>query len=255
MSKERQDGLYPFAAVRKLLLPEVEYCDGFLEWPKVDEYAQIFPRAPKKFVLQDDADIKATGGYSQFVSKKGTIPTRKENWHDFYNALSWHLFPRSKLLIQRTHNELASKNVGKNRSPPENGMTLFDECGCVVVTNAEWVRTGIIEHAWTDIFISRREELRKTSRLFTFGHALFERYNAPYIGLTGKSLIVLVDEDKIDLPLRERYDCLDRWIESRVPMLPEELYPLPLLGWPGWWPPNRDPKFYENSWYFRAKRE
>jgi len=34
-----------------------------------------------------------------------------------------------------------------------------------------------------------------------------------------------------------------------------QLYPLPMLGVPGWWPDNEQPEFYDNTDYFRAKRK
>jgi len=33
------------------------------------------------------------------------------------------------------------------------------------------------------------------------------------------------------------------------------LSPLPILGIPGWWAGNEDPRFYENKSYFRKKRK
>ena len=33
------------------------------------------------------------------------------------------------------------------------------------------------------------------------------------------------------------------------------LSPLPILGIPGWWNGNEDPRFYENKSYFRKKRK
>ena len=237
--------------VRMTLPSSIRACAQFVDWPPVTEYHHLFSKSPFPFVCYDREKVKESGGYELFIHSRGTIPTRERNWHDFYNALSWHLYPRSK---RRLHQCQIQYTVPKGRSPEQNGLTLFDECGCLLVTTGEWVERLIAEHRWEELFIHRREQLNNNSALFTFGHALFEAYQTPYIGLTGKCIVVQQEQSFFHRSLAQQYAYLDDMIADKLPLTPRELLPLPLLGWPGWWPDNEDALFYENTRYFRPKR-
>jgi hypothetical protein len=50
-------------------------------------------RAPVHFVAQ--SDLPKGTAYEQFIFEAGQVPTR-ENLHDFFNALCWMRFPRTK---------------------------------------------------------------------------------------------------------------------------------------------------------------
>jgi len=114
----------------------------------------------------------------------------------------WHLFPKSKRAIHL--HQILTKELGMPRSPLQNGITLFDECGIIVLISELWVEGCIAEHTWREFFVTVRIQLPETSQLFTFGHALFERYHQSYLGLTGKCMVVFVDRDVLDFSLKLR---------------------------------------------------
>lgn len=41
--------------------------------------------------------------YEVRVYREGTVPTRRANWHDLFNALAWITFPRTKAELNRHH--------------------------------------------------------------------------------------------------------------------------------------------------------
>ena len=103
-------------------------------WPEVADYAKLFPQAPVDFHEQNEAVLQQHGGYEPTVEALRSVPTRRHNWHDFYNALSWELFPKTKWALHRSQIEFRDDAAANKRSPQQNGATLFDECGCILVT-------------------------------------------------------------------------------------------------------------------------
>jgi len=93
---------------------------------------------------------------------------------------------------------------------------------------------------------------------FLFGHALYEKALAPYIGWTGKAWIVAVPQTFFARPHDEQIAELDGHIAADLHAgelaTPVCLSPLPLLGIPGWAPENADPAYYDNTAYFRPGR-
>ena len=43
--------------------------------------------------------------YEQRIFEQGLVPTRPANWHDFFNALIFLLFPQTKKEMNRLHVE------------------------------------------------------------------------------------------------------------------------------------------------------
>lgn len=232
-------------ALRRQLWPE--FC------PPLADYAHCFPTAPLPFVEQDSAALKAAGGYEPFIASHAAVPTRSANWHDYYNALSWALFPKTKLALHRSQCAYPATTGSRNqRSAQQNGATLFDENGVIVITSVAWVGALLASHAWHELFITRRAELPRVAKIALFGHALWEKCRNPYRGLTAKWLAIMVSPDQLQAPdLHQQVDQhLAKGLSTR-PLLPKDLKPLPLLGWPDLCPANHDPAFYGDQSYFR----
>jgi hypothetical protein len=112
------------------------------------------------------------------------------------------------------------------------------------------------QHQWNSLFWQRRSEVTGNMRFFVFGHSLYEKALRPYIGLTGKALILPVSPDFFALPLASQLTEIDAMMAEHF-LGPDSLRttsslsPLPLLGVPGWWPDNNHEIFYGNTRYFR----
>ena len=199
---------------------------------------------PLKFVCQDDNLPYLSLGYEQRIFEHGLIATRKNNWHDFFNAMVWKTFPKTKSAINAIHSQEIEKQKDSLRSNRRDILTLFDECGIIVIAE-ENVTQLIKNHHWYDLFIKNKQHwLDGTIKVITFGHAMYEKYLTPYIGMTAKALLVSQKVDNIDKFLATKIindECL---IQKR------ELLPLPVLGIPNWYEAQNE-AFYANKKYFR----
>lgn len=194
--------------------------------------------------------------YEPRIFLSGEVPTRSENWHDFFNALVWLAFPQAKASINAAHYHAAlTQQPGRNRHPARHKLTLFDESGVAVVCADPRLAELLREHRWRELFWEKRAEVQKSLWFVVFGHSLFEKGLAPYVGLTGHGLIVPVDSDWLDAPEDSRFVRLDALLATALQQPQNLAYtPVPLLGVPGWWADNENPTFYENTGYFRPKR-
>ena len=231
-------------SLRSLLWPE--------KCPLLEDYQALFPHAPLPFVEQDTSMVKAAGGYERFIETNKSIPTRPGNWHDYYNALSWELFPSIKTALHRSQCQFPADESANKRSPEQNGATLFDENGVVLLTQASWVESALQDHDWETLFWTKRSELIQTSYLYIVGHALWEKCRQPYIGITGKCLVQCVQP--ADWTAENHLETINQLIPHRCPLRSQQLLNLPLLGWPSICEANKVKSFYANTDYFRQKR-
>ncbi|MGB1110346.1 MAG: DUF3025 domain-containing protein [Gammaproteobacteria bacterium] len=228
----------------------------FHDWPGLSDLRELFEAAelPVRPVPQDGKPGEFSSHYEPRIYLKGELQTRTGNWHDFFNALVWLKFPLAKQELNRLHYEAASaRAAGTNRSRIENDLTRFDECGAVLVSADPDLLELVREHRWKDLFVTERSRFQANVRCFVFGHASFEKALTPYVGMTTNTL--LIHEPAL---LGAPWSDLDAhmamlWAgadEGRAPCL----HPFPLLGVPGWFAANADPRFYDDERYFRAKR-
>ncbi len=229
------------------------------QWPTLAELNQsLAADVPVRFI--DEGHFAELNCYYEQAVAQGMVPTRSANWHDLFGAVIWALFPRTKALLNRLHMaDIASAGLG-TRTPRRDRITHFDECGLVLAVKDKaeaehWLR----EHDWQRLFLSERHRWGKDWQPFVFGHALYEQALAPFIGMTGKCVVLELDSTFFTLPATRRYPLLDARLAAYLEqdMLfdrPRPLLPLPLLGIPDWWPANDDPAFYQNRDYFRPRR-
>jgi hypothetical protein len=141
----------------------------------------------------------------------------------------------------------------------EDALTGFDESGVVVACGDPGLETLLRGFRWKELFWARREEVRARMRFFVFGHGLCEAAMRPYVGMTGKGVILSVESGWFGAVARDQLRDLDRALAETVAdprrmASARELAPVPLLGVPGWWPANESEGFYDNSDYFRPGR-
>ena len=141
----------------------------------------------------------------------------------------------------------------------QDALTLFDESGVIVATCDRTLMDLLSAHAWKELFVRRRAEVEAKMRFYLFGHGLAEKMLDPFIGVTGRGLVVHVDEHLLAAPIEEQAGRLDLEIARRIAerghsLTTRDLVVVPLLGIPGWWPANEDERFYEDAAYFRPPR-
>ena len=175
--------------------------------------------------------------YELHLFQSGEVNTRPGNKHDLFNALVWLAFPKTKARINAMHAREIPREGGK-RGRLRDMLTLFDEGGAIAVGGgdiAELVRGA----RWKTLFLERHRDLR----LVVLGHAVLEQALAPYPGLTCK--VVFAD------PAQDLDAHCAEWI-AQHPQSPRDLPPLPIMGYPGWYPGNGVPGFYEDASVFRG---
>lgn len=229
-------------------------------WPDITWLNQYQIQSGVSFV--DNDALSADGRYyEEYIYATAQVPTRKDNWHDFFGALIWCLFPQTKSLLNKLHMAEIAQHGLKQRSKLRNKLTLFDECGVVIclepdaIDHAELLRA----HQWQQSFVSKRADWWQSIRPMIFGHAMYEMATAPFIGLTAKTLFIKVPQGFSQWPLTAAYSFIDAKLHEQIAneavlLDNQQLTPLPLLGVPGWYNDNETASFYHNTDYFRPRR-
>jgi len=264
------DGSPLFAPLR----PLVERFASYEEWPGLEDFQQLLDEraeplrtlhgAALKIVPQEGRPDHFEQHYAPRIFLNGEIQTRTRNWHDFFQLLSWFLFPRTKAVINAIHIPLARERLEKGedigrRTPVENMLSLFDEGGAVLVASDPSLLELVREFRWKELFWQRREELAQKFDCTVFGHAMYEKALAPYLGMTANTILL---EDDGEYFRGDRAARL-AWIDEKLAAIfeagepyqkPRDLQPFPILGMPGWDPVNGDESYYDNTDYFRSGR-
>jgi hypothetical protein len=187
---------------------------------------------------------------------------RERNWHDLLNVLAWLTFPRAKAALNARHYAaLRAQNAAgaANRGPAQDAFTLFDEGG-VIVASCDDELLGLLRGwRWKELFWSNRARLQGRMCFYLFGHALYEKALRPFIGITGRGILLKAEPGLLAQPPGERLAALDSRVaacisESGNLTAPRELAVVPVLGVPGWCPGNELESYYDNTDYFRPRR-
>ena len=252
-----------------------EKFSGFKEsWPGLNDYQAILNTLPNPILTQSGQALKIVqqdgkpGHFSEHYAPRiylsGEIQTRTENWHDFFQFLTWFMFPKTKAVINSIHIPAAQSRIEENidlgrRSPIENMLSLFDEGGAVILCSDNSLLDLIREFKWKELFWQRRDELGSKLKLITFGHAMYEKGLSPYVGMTANSILFHVDENIIKQSNQQQLDWIDNhlaeiFLKGTPYSKPKDLSPFPLLGLPGWDNNNEAESYYDNVKYFRPGR-
>ena len=197
--------------------------------------------------------------YEGRIGQEGLLQTRPANWHDLFNLLVWAVFPRTKARLNRRHclaqRERAHVAV-QERSPLEDALTQFDESGVIVVCADETLLAMVRAFRWKTLFWEHRSRVVSHMACYLFGHGLLEKALAPYVGMTGKGILVPAASDFFGWELAARLAWLDGVVAQMVERLkrPADLQPVPVLGFPGMTPDNDRPEYYDDVSYFRPGR-
>lgn len=214
---------------------------------------------PVHFVPQNVAAREFAQQYEPRIYLAGEVQTRAHNWHDLFNALVWLTFPRAKAELNQLHYQALLQEHGNGkvqRGPLRDTATLLDESGVIVVSSDAGLSKLLQDFEWKQLFWRQREAVCAHMKFFLFGHGLYEKALKPYTGMTGKGIILAVEQDFFHHPLAAQLAAADSMLDNFLSgndVAPVVLSPVPLLGYPGWSPDNANEAYYDNSQYFRPR--
>lgn len=254
----------PFLYLRKDIL-------NLQRWPEHNELnklcsvpnQRIYTRSGKSicFIPQVVGKHRHEQNYELKIYLTGQVQTRTNNWHDFFNALVWKIFPRAKSALNQLHyqaqlSELSVEAV--NRCTLRDAATLFDESGVIIISSDALLIQLIKDFEWKELFWRQRTVVLSSMRFFVFGHGMYEKALNPYIGMTGKAIIFEVKKDFFLQDLLSQLNSVDLMLEQFLLCAlssSDDLTPIPLLGYPEWDTDNCHESYYENKKYFRECRK
>lgn len=205
------------------------------------------------FVPQDA--LPTSIGYEAHISATGQVPTR-DNLHDFFNALIWLHFPRTKRMLNRLQaQEIHRQPERSSRGRQRDAATLFDENAALFISR-DPMMTGLLkQRAWHRLLASDTSRFHSTCKLVVFGHALAEKLVHPYKSITAHVW-----------PMAAAHGGGEEWQDHGLSSIDEALADaiapgfvssdfchLPVLGVPGWWE-GQDDAFYADTSVFRLPR-
>ena len=196
--------------------------------------------------------------YECRIWESGEVETRPDNWHDWFNALVWLSFPKTKIAVSARHVR-AMMPEGTARGSERDALTHFDECGIVVLSSDPALLDLLRAFQWKTLFVERRAEVERCMRFVVFGHATYEALLKPFRGLTAKAVLHEVDAAWLQMPVAAQLLAVDALLAADLSSgrytRPRDFQPLPLLGIPGVVPENADPAYYDDTWQFRPGRQ
>lgn len=192
-------------AFRPWLVPLFECANS---WPSANQLNSLAKEKFPAFDWQFREQLKTprrkkssqAGGLSHYVrliAVQREIPFRHSNIHDFFNALSFFAFPKSKAALNDRHVSEAPNGVepGSNRSRTQDLLTLLDEGGMVTLNDLKGESSDFIfGHAIAEHLILKKG-VRAARLQFNSSHLLRASNPVEVVGV--------VDE------------CLSGWIQDR----------------------------------------
>ena len=257
------------SALFEPLRPAGNELERLHDWPDIGALEHLRDHAaappvtrsgkPVHFIPQNVAAREFAQQYEPRIYLAGEVQTRAHNWHDLFNALVWLTFPRAKAALNQLHYQALLQEHGNEkvqRGPLRDTATLFDESGVIVVSSDAGLSKLLQDFEWKQLFWRQREAVCTHMRFFLLGHGLYEKALKPYTGMTGKGIILAVEQDFFHHPLALQLAAADSMLDNFLSggaAAPVILSPVPVLGYPGWSPDNADEAYYDNSQYFRPR--
>jgi hypothetical protein len=242
------------------------------EWPTRQALQDLLERGGDPVMTRSGLPVRLVpaGGrmrsfeerYEARIHLGGEMVFRDRNWHDLLNVLVWLTFPRAKAALNARHFEAleAQRAAGAaNRGPAQDALTLFDEGGVIVASRDEELLGLLAEWRWKELFWGNRARLRSRMRFVLFGHALYEKALRPFLGITGRGIVLDVEADFLARQPGRTLGEIDSRLaatlsDSRNLAAARDLAVVPILGVPGWHRDNEREGFYDDRDYFRPGR-
>jgi hypothetical protein len=242
---------------------------NFDRWPDWDDLNSLLEIAegeitnasgqPIRFVPQHRKPRVFEERFEQSAYLRGEVLVRPNNWHDLINALVWMRFPKTKAALNARHFTVLKRNNVQGRSSEGDALTIFDESGVIIISRDEDLVDRLSGHRWVDLFWRHREQFIDDVQVVLFGHGLLEKSMTPFVGMTGKAVVVSVPKESkcFAAGFDQDIDGLAEILVSRTDLMTSGrgFFSLPILGVPGWWAENERLDFYQNQQYFRSKKK
>ena len=239
----------------------------------------------------DQSELPPGCAYETHIAQTGELPTR-DNLHDRFNALVWLHLPKLKALLNAIQAREISLHGHRNnqRGPWRDWATLLDESGVLVLArqHEQVLQDFWLSHDWLGLFWEHRTNWQHPDDLtappfsrarsliqspwsvWPVGHALLEKGQRPYKAITAQAWVLTgpleppglaTDSDALDLDGSQVWGQLDDWAswalrskQQAEAQRPSRLWPLPIMGVPGWCPDNQEQVFYQDPQVFRPER-
>lgn len=117
--------------------------------------------------------------YDEQIFTRGEVPSRRDNWHDFFNMLVWATFPETKRAINEA--QRAALEARKRpphdalprhrRLPEQDALAILDEGGVIVAVRDVDLSDAVAHGAVEPIARAVRDDL---ARVWVLGHAIYE---------------------------------------------------------------------------------
>ncbi|HEX9672666.1 MAG TPA: DUF3025 domain-containing protein [Burkholderiales bacterium] len=242
------------------------------EWPTRQVLQNLLERGGDPVVTRSGLPVRLVpaGGrmrsfeerYEARVHFRGEMVIRDRNWHDLLNVLVWLTFPCAKAALNARHFQAleAQRAAGAaNRGPAQDALTLFDEGGVIVASRDKKLLELLAEWRWKELFWGNRARLQSRMSFLLFGHALYEKALHPFLGITGRGVVLDVEPELLaESPGRGLGELDSRLAatisDSRNLTAARDLAVVPILGVPGWHRDNEREGFYDDQDYFRPGR-
>jgi len=255
--------------------------DGFPSLDEINEFLATGPVAPvqsgggfpvrcvrqQRLTKEQRHAMGWRADYQMRIFLSGEAPTRPNNWHDFFNAMSWLFLPKVKAALNARHFQCAEERLqfpwkvkGGNRTREQDLLTLLDEGGLVVATENDFLWQLICQRQWQRLFLEHADDLASQVVFIPIGHALFECALANHPRIHASTIRVRFQSSKrrvfsegvslSELSLIDELAALE--IKRRAQMCsPDDLHALPIWGIPGWHPHSGEQTFLADRSYFR----
>ena len=233
-------------------------------FPDFDRLSALLPKGLQSHgrhrIRFTDSRQLGDGGYEHRIYTTGQVSTRPDNWHDLFNSLIWMSFPRIKTAMNSLHFDAGAEMKSGSRGPVRDALTLFDECGVIVFSNNLEILDALAGRRWSEAFLDK--DFTASVGIVVVGHAMLEKYLAPYKAMTAKALLLHTSTEFMQRSREEQLGFIDRevaqkMLDQQVLTEPASLSPLPLAGVPGWWMTAEQASdgFYDDFQEFRPPPE
>ena len=194
---------------------------------------------PVRFVAPGAKDAY----YEVKVYETGCVETRPDSLHDWFNALAWLAFPRTKARINAMHAAEIPRERGR-RGRLRDLLTIFDEGGALVQSDDRELVDLLLGFCWKELFWQNRERVKQAMRFHVLGHATLEQALEPRPGITCKAIFIAAGADADA--------AASAWLgKVRPGASPRDLAPVPVFGYPGWC--EQSAALYDDARYFRPR--
>ncbi|MDB4977638.1 MAG: hypothetical protein JWN48_5979 [Myxococcaceae bacterium] len=202
--------------------------DGLSRFPTQDELSALYAERAAALQLPNltfvaakksrkkrprSEPIDPTELYEGRVLSRAEVPTRSDDWHDLFNALSFVAFPRAKRALHARQYRIITSRLSPSatrlpnaRTREQDALSIFDEGGiCIAAPHA----LASAMHEVDDPTL-RAALQRGQVRVIPFGHALYEHLVAGLPCPFGAAHVVSLSEaqlqssvllDEVDLAL------------------------------------------------------